>query len=70
MLYTGSHSMEPQMMSTSALESCTCWTLWAMGMGSELEWEVKWLKQSARTMSFPGLYLIVYSYFCICRSMH
>ena len=29
------------MMSSSALES---WTLWAMGMGSELEWEGKLLK--------------------------
>ena len=42
-----------------ALESCTCWTIWAMGIGSELEWEGKQPKQLARTMSLPGLYLIV-----------
>ena len=34
-LYTGSHSTEPQMMSSSALDSWICWTLWKLGMGRE-----------------------------------
>ena len=47
------------MMSSSASENCTCWTLQAIGMGSELKWEGKQLKKSARTISLLGLYLIV-----------
>ena len=38
MLHIRSCSTDPQMMSSSALDSWTCWTLWTMGMGSKLTW--------------------------------
>ena len=46
-LYTRSHSIEPRMMSSSALDSCTSWTFCTMEMGRQLLWEGKQLMQLA-----------------------
>ena len=54
-LYTGSHSMEPQMASSLAVNNCTCWMFCATGMGRDSLWEGRQLRWSANTISLPGV---------------
>ena len=52
MLYIRSHLTEPQMASSSAVNSCTCHMFCAMGMGRGFLWEGKQLRWSANTMFY------------------
>ena len=55
-LYTGLHSVEPLMASSSVVNNWKCWMSWAMGMGRDPLQEGKLLRHSANTISLLGLY--------------
>ena len=57
-LYTGSYLMTPQMASRSAVDSCTCWMFWWIGIGRDSWWEGKQLRQLANTIFY---WLVLYS---------